>query len=53
MVEKEFILGHVISCVGIKVGKAKIYLTTILGPSTYVKEVRPFCERALFCCIFV
>ena len=48
MVEKDVVLGHVVSRKDIKVDKAKIELTMNLLPPINVKEVRQFLGHAGF-----
>ncbi|RVW72073.1 Retrovirus-related Pol polyprotein from transposon 17.6 [Vitis vinifera] len=53
MVEKDIVLGHVVSSKGINVDKAKIELIMNLPPPTNVKEVKQFLGHAGFYRCFI
>ncbi|CAL2228629.1 unnamed protein product [Prunus armeniaca] len=48
MVQQGIVLGHIISCRGIEVDKAKIDVVRSLQPPTTVKEIRSFLGHAGF-----
>jgi len=53
MVQKEIVLGHVISSEGIKVDKAKTDLISNLAPPRTLKEIRSFLRHTGFCRKFI